>query len=227
MTKFKLEDIRHDFYKNDLIRDLIIEFLYEKSINARGINQRRCAISPIARCIKNRGFSEQLVAHNLGYLIDAGWVKGESESTTLHSGFGGMRSKPIKIKTNYYLITDKGINQFEQESKYQKKVIAGINITNIGGITVVGDNNYVQTNSKELYQVLSEIKTSILVTNEVNDKTKLEIKSDIETIQAQLAKENPAKDIIRLSWSSLGILATVDGVISLYQKAESLVQKLL
>lgn len=211
---------------NDLIRGLILEFLHAQSLKAKSVSQRRCALPPISRHIERQGYSKEQAVHNLGYLIDAGWVKKESETST-HPGFGGTRSKSIKIKTDYYRISDKGINQFEQDSKYRKKSVGGISITNIGGVTIVGDNNYVQTSQQELYQVLNEIKTSVLEIESVNDEKKLELKSDIETIQAQLAKKNPAKDIIRLAWSSLGSLATIEGVISLYQKAEPLIQKLL
>lgn len=209
---------------NEIIRDAILEFLYNQSLKAKSIPQRLCALSPISSHIRKLGNDEKLTAHNLSYLLDTGWVKKETE-TTSGKGFGGKKS--VKIKIERYRITDKGINHFEQESKYKKKSFSGINITNMGGVTIVGDNNYVQTNQSELYNILDEMKSTIIQMAEVNDDIKLELKSDIDTIQAQLAKKSPIKSIVNASWTALGRLATIDGVLSLYQKADALIQKII
>lgn len=209
--------------ENDKIREIILKFLYDKSVSAWGENLRRETSPPIEREVERSGYSRPQAVHNLSYLVDTGWVKKESESYT--SSFGKTKTRG---KTIYYRISDKGINHFEGKSNFQKSHMqTGINIVNVNGVTVVGDNNFVQTEQQDLYQILDLIKEEFSHLDNVDDTQKLAVKSDIETIQAQLAKPQPVKQIIQLAWGSLSFLANVDGLMNLYQKAEPYIQKLL
>lgn len=209
---------------NDKIREMILNYLYDKSINARSENTRKETAPPIERLVRNAGYSTGQAVHNLSYLVDTGWIKKENESYS-HTGFGG---KKMTGKTTYYRISDKGINHFEGKSQFQKsRFMTGINIVNVNGVTVVGDNNFVQNNHEDLYKLLDLIKEEFSKLDSADDAQKLEVKADIETIQAQLAKAQPLKQVIDASWAGLSFLSTVEGIAALYERAKPLVETLI
>lgn len=205
---------------NDKVKEVILKFLYDKSVNARSENTRRETEPPIERHVISAGFTKALAIHNLSYLVDAGWVKKESESYS-SPGFG-------KGKTIHYRITDRGINHFEGISQFQRsRFMTGINIVNVNGVTVVGDNNFVQTDKQDLYKVLDLIKEEFSKLDTIDDAKKVEVKADIETIQAQLAKAQPLKQVVSATWAGLSFLSTIEGITALYERAKPMIDQII
>ena len=138
--------------------------------------------------------------------------------------------KRQKQTKQYYKISDVGINYFEGPSKFQRisKSFSGINITNVQGVTVVGDQNIVvNTQYLDLYRKLSLLSEAVRGSAQLSDREKLEYVMEIETIKDQLAKLSPDKNIIRLAWEKLKPLAKVAGIITFFKQVAEAIGGLL
>jgi len=165
---------------------------------------------------------ENEIASNLDYLIQSGWVKVELEESEFKTSKGFIR----KQKKEYYKISDIGINYFEGPSEFQRveKSISGINITNIQGVTVIGDQNIVvNTQYIDLFRKLSLLSEAVRNSSQLSDAEKLNYVKDIDTIKDQLSKPSPDKNIIKLAWEKLKPLATVSGIISFFKQVADLI----
>jgi hypothetical protein len=150
----------------------------------------------------------------------------ETEETEFKTPRGFIK-KQVKP---YYKISDIGITYFEGPSEFQRvsKSFSGINITNVQGVTVVGDQNVVvNTQYLDLYRRLSLLSEAVRGSAQLSDKEKLDYVTEIETIKDQLAKQSPDKSIIRLAWEKLKPLATVSGVMSFFKQVAELIGRLL
>jgi hypothetical protein len=207
---------------NDEIRELILMDLYQVHKNARSLKSARKSMSELKRQLKQHGLSEREIVANLDFLISSGWVKVEKETTEFRSPRGFIR----KQEKDYFKISDTGVNYFEGISKFQKieKSFAGINITNIGGVTVVGDGNtVVNTRYLDLYKELSLFSEIIRKSDQLTDSSKLDYVAEIETIKSQLMKPDPDKSIIKRAWEKLKPLATVAGIASFFTQVTKLI----
>jgi hypothetical protein len=74
-----------------------------------------------------------------------------------------------------------------------------VNITNIKGVTIVGDGNVVNTRYTELARALDELDRGIGSTSKLSDEQKLESATDLSTIRAQISKQHPSHEIIRIA----------------------------
>ena len=111
---------------------------------------------------------------------------------------------------------------------YQRSPIAPhINISNIQGVTVVGDGNVVNTTFADLSRALSDTKRAVLAEPQISEDLKLETISDIDSLQAQLQKPKPDKSVIQTLWSSIEKTAAVGGAIEFVHKVAELIQPLL
>lgn len=163
---------------------------------------------------------------NLDYLIQAGWVKVESEEVEFKTPKGFTKRQ----KREYYKISDSGINYFEGPSKFQRveKSVYGINVTNIQGVTVIGDQNViVNTKYLDLYRSLSLLSEIIRKSSQLSDEEKLNYVMEIETIKDQLSKPTPDRSIIKLAWEKLKPLATVSGIASFFKQVSELIINLI
>jgi len=211
---------------NDEIRELILKDLYEVHKNARSLKTVGKSISELKRQLKRYGLSEKEIVTNLDYLISTGWVKVEKETTEFRTPKGFIR----KSEKQYFKISDIGIGYFEGTSIFQRmeKSYAGINVTNIGGVTVLGDGNtIVNTNYVDLYKELSLLSDIVRKSEQLTDTDKLNYVAEIETIKSQLMKQNPNKNIIKQAWERLKPLATVAGITSFFMHVAKLVEVLL
>src|SRR5205807_5785742 len=84
-----------------------------------------------------------------------------------------------------------------------------INITNVQGVTVVGEGNVVNTQFTDLSRALDELANAIAVSNELSDAQKLNASGDVATIRMQIAKQTPNKSIIESAWKSIQDIAAV------------------
>lgn len=208
---------------NDDVREIILRLLYTQHQKARGVKSTGLAISKIKQPLKKKGLKEQEIASNLDYLIQTGWVVQEKEEYSFtRSG------RTIQAQRVSYKISDKGINHFEGPSKFQRPhKVTGINITNIQGVTVVGDGNFVYTRYGDLYRTLDLLDEEIRKSDSFSDEEKLNYRADIETIKSQLAKSKPNRGILKSAWEGLKALATVSSVAQLFLRIKALIEPLI
>jgi len=211
---------------NDEIRELILKELYQTHKNARSLKSSRESISELKQGLKEYGLIEKEIVSNLDFLIQSNWVKVEKEISEFKTPKGFIK----KSEKEYFKLSDAGIIYFEGTSKFQRveKSFAGINITNINGVTILGDGNtVVNTSYTELYKELSSLSEVIRKSNQLTDENKLNYIAEIETIKSQLMKPAPDKNIIKQAWEKLKPLATVSGIITFFEKAAGAIGALL
>jgi predicted RNase H-like nuclease len=78
-----------------------------------------------------------------------------------------------------------------------------------------------------LYKNLDILREALTNTEALSDAEKLDFQSEIETIQSQLSKEIPNKTIISQAWSTLSKVATVDGLMNVYERAKMFIIPLI
>jgi len=212
--------------RDDEVRRKILEFLYYRHKEARSRKGAQVSISELKRELKKLGCKEQEISHNLDYLIQSGWIKIEIEESEFKTPRGFIR----KQKKEYYRISDAGINYFEGPSEFQRveKSFSGINITNIQGVTIIGDRNVVvNTEYLDLYKGLSLLSEVVRTSSLLSDEEKLNYAMEIETIKNQLSKPSPDRNIIKLAWEKLKPLATIAGVASFFNQVAMLIRSLI
>lgn len=210
----------------DEIRKTILSFLYQVYKKARSRKSNRVPISRLKKEVKKLGLKEHEIVSGLDYLIQAGWVRVEVEESEFTTPRGFVR----KQKKEYYKISDVGINYFEGPSEFQRveKSISGINITNIQGITVVGDENIVVNSEHiDLFKRLSLLSEVVRRSDQLSDEQKLNYAKDIDTIRDQLSKPSPNKNIIKLAWEKLKPLAAIVGIASFFTQVVQLIGSLI
>jgi hypothetical protein len=208
---------------NDEIRDTILRFLFLRHKKSRSVSGAGIKSREIKQELKEEGLSEQEIASNLYYLIQSGWVDEERRTFPLSKG-----GKTIRAEAVSYRITDKGINHFEGPSKFQRiQKLTGINVTNIQGVTVIGDGNYVYNQYSNLYRSLDLLGEEIRRTDRLSDEEKLNYQAEIETIKSQLLKQNPDRNILRTAWNALKVVATIGSVVSVFEKVKALIEPLI
>jgi len=221
-----MKKVQRSEKSNDEIRELILRDLYQVHKNTRSLKTARKSISELKQQLKKHGLSEREIVHNLDFLIQSDWVRVEKEITEFRTPKGFVR----KQEKDYFKISDIGINYLEGISKFQRveKSFAGINVTNIGGVTVLGDGNtIVNMDYTDLYRELSLISEVVRKSEQLTDADKLDYVAEIETIKSQLMKPKPDKSTIRRAWEKLKPLATVAGIASFFTQVAKLIGALI
>jgi hypothetical protein len=132
---------------NDEVRDRILRHLYETHSTDRGRGGGAQTTRELQQALRPLGLKQQDVGHNLDYLVQKGWVREVVHERTFTTPRGTTQS-PERIT---YKISDAGIDRIEAASTYQGGPAGGgINITNIHGVTIVGNDNVVNTSFTEL-----------------------------------------------------------------------------
>ena len=213
-----------EFKSDDDVREAILHYLYTAWKNPRGMDSHRLKISQITSDLKKNGIEKKYVIRNLLYLIETGWAIEEVKESQY---FTGKMSIPTEKKT--YRISKDGIDFFEGSSKFQKSNrFTGINIGDVrNSVIVLGDNNFVRNEYKELYDSLDDLGRHVRISSEISDDDKINYQADVDTIKAQLIKPKPDKDIVGKAWSALKAIATINGVMSFYFKVAPLIEPLL
>ena len=206
-------------------RDNILRFLYERHKKARGIQKIPIGIRDLQSEMKKRHkMSQPDVASNLDYLIQVGWVREVIKDRTFKTQ-GGMELSREQTK---YKISDVGINHLEAGTTFKKpQASSQVNITNIKGVTILGDGNIVNAEFTDLSRALAELDQKVAETNELTDEQKLDVAGDVATIRGQIAKKQPDRSVIRAAWESLKFLADVATIADAAGKVGSLIGSLL
>ena len=206
-------------------RDKILRFLYERHKKTRGIQKIPIGIRDLQSEMKKKHeMSQPEVSSNLDYLIQVGWVREVVKDRKFKTS-GGMEVSSEQIK---YKISDIGINHLEAGTTFKKPQAASqVNITNIKGVTILGDGNIVNAEFTDLSRALAELDEKIAETSDLTDEQKLDAAGDLATIRVQIAKKQPDRSIIRSAWESLKFLADVASVADAATKVGVLVAGLL
>src|SRR5438552_1262944 len=211
--------------QNDDRRDRILRFLYDRHQTAKGITSIPIGILDLRREMKNRhGMKQSEVASNLDYLIQVGWVRPEVKSRSFVTGRGMVLDR----EQTKYKISEVGINHLEAASMFKRPQAASqVNITNVQGVTVVGDGNLVNATLTELASALDELDQAIGDSRQLTDEQKLDAAGDISAIRAQVAKKNPIPSVIRGAWEGLKALPVLGNAADAVAKVGKLLSTLL
>ncbi len=181
----------------DAIRDQIMEYFYQLYIDRSGTYRGRERGDKSVQDISNQSkFNNKEISRNLEYLEKSGYINHVIDY------YPAPGNPEIKLEKHSYEISADGINHIEGKSKYMKNNYSGINISNVGGVIVLGDENIVNQNYQELTPLLDELSGTIR-NEKLNDTEKLNAIADIETIQQQIKKPTPNKSILRSAWEGI------------------------
>lgn len=210
---------------NDEMRDKILRFLYERHKTTKGITKIPIGIRDLQSEMKScYAMKQQEVSSNLDYLIQAGWVRAVVKERSFTTR-GGMELSQEQTK---YKISEIGINHLEAGSVFKApESQSGINITNIQGVTVIGNGNVVNTHFTDLSRAIDELDKAIAKSPELGDAQKLDAAADLSTIRSQIAKQNPNKPIVAAAWQSLQGIATIASLCGAAHKVGVLIASLV
>jgi len=198
---------------NDEIREAILKWLYAIHEKARGIKSTGIGMRNLKQALKSQGFKEPEIVRNLDYLTQTKWVLIEEKEFPLRRG-----GATINVKNVTYKISEKGINHFQGPSKFQTvHKFENINVMNMQGITVIGEDNIVYSQHADLFRRLDILDTEIQKSTQLTDPDKLSAHADVETIKSQLGKPKPDRDILKTAWKGIEAAATVAGIVGLCQ----------
>lgn len=209
---------------NDAIRDAILRYLYGVHQKARSPKSVAQGIRAITSGMKPLGYKQQQIASNLDYLVQKGWVREviEERSFTTPKGTKQMSAK------RSFKISDTGIDRLEAASTYQRpETLSHVNITNIQGVTVVGDGNVVNTSFTDLSRALNEMRSEVLASSDIEDQQKLDIVADIDSLQSQLQKPSPERSVVKTLWAGIEKALTASGFVDLLTRAAEFIEPLL
>lgn len=207
---------------NDAVRDAILRHLYSVHSKARSPKSAGLKITELGKALKPLKLQE--VGSNLDYLVQKGWVREVIEKRM----FTTLKGTTQQAEKRSYKISDLGIDHLEAASMYQRPSIPSqINVTNIRGVTVVGDGNVVNTTFADGSRALSAIREAVLAQPQLSEERKLGTVADIDSLQAQLQKPDPDKSVVQKLWSGIEKIAAVGGAVDLISKASALIEPLL
>lgn len=210
-------------YSNDEVRQKIITFLGECHRKARGLDSLSVTISKIKSALRSDGIKQNETVRNLDYLVQHGWVDEKIVSRPYTT------PKGIEIPNEKHLfgLSEIGLKYIEGESIFDRtSIFSGINITNIGGVTVVGNHNIIRNEFMDVLRALNQLERAVKISDEVPDEQKIDVQSDIQTMKNQLSKTQPNKNILKECLKGLSFLAAVPGVVDFFQKAAEIVQRI-
>jgi len=209
--------------ENDAARDAILRTLQGVHRRARSPRSAGIGIRDLQALLKPQGFRQQDVAANLDYLVQKGWVREVVEERTFTTA-GGTRQSSAKIT---YKISDLGLDKLEGASTYGRPPSGGINVTTISGVTIVGDGNVVNTNYVGAATALSELRSQLLAAESVPEEDRLNAVADIDSLQGQLQKPSPTKEIVKSLWATVSAIATAAGFVDGAERVASALGPLL
>lgn len=209
---------------NDAMRDAILRYLYDLHTHARGPKGVGTKIRELQSAMKKQGVSQANVNSNLDYLVQKGWIR-EVVTPRSYTTPGGM-TKQSEVRT--YKISDVGIDKLEEASSYlRQEHLSRVNITNIRGVTIIGDGNVVNTSLADLSRLLTDLESMVLESPKLSEEAKLNVISDIGSLQSQLSKSTPNHRVISMLWSGIEKAVTGAAFIELVHKISSLISSFI
>jgi hypothetical protein len=205
------------------IRRIMLQYFYDRNKNATSMMGKKGSAvrtSDLKSELKTtHGLSQQQVQSNLTYLLSQGWVEEKPISKTFTPKGGSV----VSSVTNYYIITAAGIDKIDGPGEFTMDRFHGIKIEATGqNIITVGDGNQVDAKFGDIGEALAELRKAITVAD-VGEAEKLTYVADIETIQSQLAKPTPNRNIIGAAWETVKGASAINGCSTLVEKVAALI----
>ena len=214
---------------DDEIRELILSYLFDRNQNAtsrRGKSTGAAVtISVLRATLKaSHDLTGQQVHSNLTYLESMGWVEDKPVTKSFNTKTGGT----IPSTTSYYIITAAGIDRMGGPSVFTRDRFEGIKIDATGqNIITLGDGNQVNVRFQALGEALSELRKAIKESDKVSETQKLELVVDVDTLQTQLARPTPNRELVSRIWEGINRAASLAGLVDAAAKVGTLLAPLL
>ena len=104
----------------------------------------------------------------------------------------------------------------------------GIKIEATGqNIITLGDGNQVNARFQAFGESLSELRQAIKESDKINDTQKMELVVDVDTLQTQLARPTPNRELISRLWEGINRAASIAGLVDAAAKVAALLGGLL
>lgn len=181
----------------DAIRGKVLKWAYDRYYSARGISGQAFTITDVRKELSREDFSSSEISRAVQFLSETNFLTAETRPYQTRRG-------SLVPGTTYYRISYIGIQHIEGESRFKRpEPLSGINVTNLGDVTVMGDGNIVQTAFASLYGPLDSIEDMVRQSKSLADTEKREAIAEIRTIRSQLGKASPDKEITARAWGRL------------------------
>jgi hypothetical protein len=205
---------------DDEIREIILRYLYTRNRNAtsrRGKSSGAAVtISTMRAELKaSQGLNAKEIRSNLTYLESHRWVENQPVTKSVMTRGGGV----IPSTTDYFIITASGIDRIAGPSMLERDRFEGIKIEATGqNIITLGDGNQVNASFQALGGSLTELRRAIKDSPKIPEAQKLDLVVDVDTMQAQLGKEAPNRDIVSRLWEGINRAASIAGLVDIATK---------
>jgi hypothetical protein len=202
---------------DDQIREIILRYLYNRNRNAtsrRGKSSGAAVtISTMRAELKaGHGLTAQQIHSNLTYLESQGWVEDQPITKSVPTRAGVS----IPSTTNYYIITAAGIDKINGPSAFTRDRFEGIKIEATGqNIITLGDGNQVNAKFETLGRSLAELRDAIKHSDQIKEADKVDLVVDVDTIQTQLARSTPNRELVSRLWEGINRAASLAGLAEL------------
>jgi hypothetical protein len=205
----------------------MLQYFYDRNANAtsaRGKKGAAIKISEVKKELKaDHDLTQQEVQSNLTYLISQGWVEEDKVEKSVTARGGTV----IPSATSFFKITAAGIDKIEGPGEFTLTKFHGIKIEATGqNIITLGDGNQINAQFSDLGEGLAVLREAI-ANSDAPEADKMSLIADIDTIQSQLAKPQPNRQIIAAAWEAVKGAAVIDGCAGLVDKVAGLVGSLI
>jgi hypothetical protein len=192
------------------IREILLRYFYDRNHHAKSAMSDKSGaavkISVVNRELKeSRSLARDEIRRNLTYLISEGWVEEIQVTKNVPLKSGTI----IPQATSYYRITSSGIDKIDGPGEFTMPKFHGINIEATGqNIITIGDGNQIDAKFEGVGNTLAAFKDAVRGAKDLSEATKLAIVADVESMQAQLAKPEPTRPVLRAIWAGVEKLVT-------------------
>ncbi len=168
----------------DEIKDAILEYMNEESLRFPHLWHSASTIGIRVANIKK--YNNREVERAVNFL-----------------GEEGLLSKRTENHQLLYRLSSKGSQKFSP-SKYAQS-ISHINITQSGGVSIIGAGNSIGTVNQTTISTINELDkvTNLINNSNIDENKKRDAILDIESIKNQIIKTEPDKSFIKTTWDRI------------------------
>jgi len=149
------------------------------------------------------------------------------EEEKFEKSFTAAGGTVIPSSTNFYKITAAGIDKIEGPGEFTMSKFHGIKIEATGhNIITLGDGNQVNAQFGDLARALADLRDAVTSSNAA-EAEKLSVVADIETIQTQLAKQQPNRSVLASAWNAIRGAAVIGECVALAERVHGFIAPLL
>ena len=211
-------------YTPDEVRQKILAYLGECRKKARGLDSLMASSADIKKALAKEGISQNDTVQNFDYLVQHGWVN----EKVIKRPYKTPRGFEVPNEKHLFGLSEVGLKYIEGESEFDRaSVYSGINITNIGGVTVVGSNNVVRNEFVDILRAFTQLEGAVKISDNLSEEQKLDVQADIQTVKNQLSKSQPDKSIVKKAMESISFVGSLPGVVEVFKVAAQAVQRIL